>query len=228
MSTKKKTTSSIPATQMNAALQKKCDEIRDATSSADTRDVGLRYKIGVHVLEVMSAEGTYGSSAVEVIASAIGRTAALLYGYAGIARAWPNAAKFDEIAKESTARKTRLTATHFAVLAGVTDDATREALRKTCLESTYSVRALKEHIANSAPKKENSNNVRSLNEHRAVGRLVSVSTSLVRRVEDGLAPLAEGAAAMSPISSSSCSRTSHASARWRRRRRPRSTSGWLR
>ncbi len=146
----------------------------------------------------MSAEGTYGSSAVEVIASAIGRTAALLYGYAGIARAWPNAAKFDEIAKESTARKTRLTATHFAVLAGVTDDAKREALRKTCLKSTYSVRALKEHIANSAPKEENSNNVRSVNEHRAVGRLVSVSTSLVKRVEDGLAPLAEGAAAMSP------------------------------
>ncbi len=196
--TQKKSTKTRTATEQSTELGTKCSEIREALCTAETRDVTQRYKIGVLVHDLMSQPDRYGTGAVETVAETVGCTAAHLYGHAGVVRCWPTAAKFEEVAKvRTTKRKMSLTFTHFAVLATVTADDTRETLRQACLTNDYSVRELKAEVAKSAPKREKANTVRTLPD-RGAARLVSASGSWVTKLETELAPLATASGAMTP------------------------------
>lgn len=187
------------ATQQGTELETKCVEIREALCTAETRDTTQRYRVGVLVHDLMSQSDRYGTGAVETVAETVGCTAANLYGYASVVRCWASQAKFEEVAKACTAkRKMRLTFTHFTILAAVEADDTREALRQACLENDYSVRELKAEVARSAPKVAKPNKVRPLPPTRAAVALVAASTAWVKKLEEGLAPLATASGSMTP------------------------------
>jgi hypothetical protein len=132
--------------QPTDALKEKCESIRKMMCSADTRDAGLHYNIGAQVKQAMDDCDKYGKAAVEYIASKVGCTAVNLYDHARVARTWTPAEKFEELSKLPTKWRTRLTFTHFVILAKVTDSTAREDFMKKAREEGYSVRELEDAV----------------------------------------------------------------------------------
>jgi len=74
---------------MKTALRRRCVAIQRLLAKAAVDEVDTRYEIGSIVRSIEDAGNAYGERSVERVASALGISAATLYRYSAVARAWP-------------------------------------------------------------------------------------------------------------------------------------------
>jgi hypothetical protein len=124
-----------------SAFDHKCEAIRQLLASATCDEARVRYRVGVHVREIMCDETKYGGRAVVRLAEAIDRDAATLYRYALVPERW-NESAFSELLELRTPRGEPLSWTHLVELASVDSDDERTALTMRALREGLSARAL--------------------------------------------------------------------------------------
>jgi hypothetical protein len=128
-------------TYETSEFARKCEAIRELLAIATSDEARVRYRVGVHVLEIKSDERKYGERGVVRLSEAIERDAATLYRYALVPERW-NEAAFAELLELQTARGEPLSWTHMVELAAVESDAERSALTMRAVREGLSARAL--------------------------------------------------------------------------------------
>lgn len=129
---------------MNRELAERCTAIAAMLTEAGANDVSARYKIGQEISRVMADPGTYGTKAVMLLASGLGRKTSSLYGYAGVAKAW-SPAELKLLMRRKNHFGVGLTFSHLLVLASARETERANWTEKTLSEG-WSSRELRGHI----------------------------------------------------------------------------------
>jgi hypothetical protein len=116
-----------PKSSMPQELETLVTDLRQKIAKAEVQDVGARYEIGVSVLRVIEAPQVYGQGAVKVLQEKLRQDEKTLYRYAGIAKAWPQAA-MDDVRKRRNSNGLPISWSHLDTLRRVSDEAERRKL----------------------------------------------------------------------------------------------------
>lgn len=124
----------------NLALFKRYEAIGLLWVKATKTSALKCYRIGEHVAAVMADEHKYGKAAVLLIAKALGRKPAFLYGAAQVAQSWTRH-EFRTLLKRPSCHRVPLTFSHCVLLAQA--GAKRDVLIERSLREGLSVRQLR-------------------------------------------------------------------------------------
>jgi hypothetical protein len=127
--------------QMTPVLRAQYDELLEVLAAAASNEVAARYRAGRIVREIKSDENKYGSSAVVLLATALGRSASSLYRYARVAECW-DAVAIDGLMRRRSATGEPLSWSHLIFLARVEDAERRAALVERAVAEALSVREI--------------------------------------------------------------------------------------
>jgi hypothetical protein len=127
--------------QMCPALREQYDSARRLLSSAASSDARARYRVGTIVAEIKKREDRYGTRAVTLLATALGRDETTLYRYATVAETWSESALADLLLKRMPCGEP-LSWSHLLELAAIASPEHRERLIQEALNEGLSVRAL--------------------------------------------------------------------------------------